>query len=116
MRNLLLASIIIVALGLGIATFLKLDSIGFFAVVPVNELYGKWTEQGVAYYSADKFEFRKDGIYMEGSRKTSKYKFNGSRLKFVIGGKEHVFLVKSAELMEREKPLHYTSYFEKVYE
>ncbi|WP_028024382.1 DUF2850 domain-containing protein [Enterovibrio calviensis] len=111
-------------LGQAIALFILLiaGTLGFLVAndIPIFEkadpavIYGEWIEQGVAPYAADRFEVRRDGIYIKGARTTSHYEFTGRKLIYTVGNNTYLYVVEDANTIQREKPYHYSTPFTKV--
>ncbi|MDD1783798.1 DUF2850 domain-containing protein [Enterovibrio sp. ZSDZ35] len=97
----------------GTIGFLVANDIPIFSKVDQSAIYGEWIEQGVAPYAADRFEVRKDGIYVKGARATSHYEFTGSKLIYTVGNKTYLYVVEGVDTLQREKPYHYSTPFEK---
>lgn len=76
-------------------------------------IYGEWVEKGVPSYAADRFEVRKQGIYMNGSRITGHYEFTGSELIYTVGDNTYVYDFENENELIRKKPFHYTAPFRK---
>lgn len=106
---LLMGSIVVGALG-----FLFAQQTDVFKEVDESGIYGEWVEQEVAPYAADRFEIRKDGIYINGRRSTTDFDYDGAKLIYTIGAQEFVFKMDDEKRFQREKPHHYSSYFVKV--
>lgn len=103
--------ILLIAGGIG---FLVANDIPVFKEVDQTAIYGEWIEQGVAPYAADRFEVRKDGIYVKGARTTSHYEFTGSKLIYTVGNNTYLYTVEDSKTLNREKPYHYSTPFARV--
>ena len=106
-------SILFLILFIGAISYLATNKIGYFANVPQSSLYGTWVEKNVAPYSADSFELREDGVYINGARKTRHYDFSDDVLTYQIGEDVYLYRVTQGGLLMREKPFHYTTPFVK---
>lgn len=94
--------------------FILANDISFIKKVDPTVIYGEWVEKGVPLYAADRFEVRKKGIYMNGSRITGHYEFTGRELIYTVGDNTYVYSVENDNELIREKPFHYTAPFRKV--
>ncbi|PMN93882.1 DUF2850 domain-containing protein [Enterovibrio norvegicus] len=103
-----------VALVVSAVIFLTSNGVHIFSEVDESAIYGEWVEQGVAPYAADRFEVRKDGIYIKGARTTSFFEFTGSKLIYTVGNNTYLYTVEDKQTLQREKPYHYSTPFEKV--
>lgn len=99
---------------IGLFGFMLANGVNIFKKPENSVLYGEWVEQGVPTYAADRFEVRKDGIYMNGSRRTGHYEFTGKELIYTVGDNTFVYSVKDSDTLKREKPYHYSSPFKRV--
>lgn len=106
-------SLFVVLVG-GTIGFLVAKDVPIFVEVDQSTIYGEWIEQGVAPYAADRFEVRKDGIYVKGARTTSHYDFNGNKLIYTVGNNTYLYVVENSSTLQREKPFHYSTPFVKV--
>ncbi|EOD81062.1 hypothetical protein D515_04556 [Grimontia indica] len=97
----------------GAIGYLVANDIPIFTEVDQTIIYGEWVEQGVPSYAADKFEVRKDGIYIKGARTTSYYEFTGSKLIYTVGNNTYLYTVEDKNTLQREKPYHYSTPFTK---
>ncbi|MBB1312649.1 MULTISPECIES: DUF2850 domain-containing protein [Aliivibrio] len=103
------------AVGLVSAVIAAMFRVGFFAQMPVSQLYGNWVELGVPTYVQDSFTVNSSGVYTHGRLINTKFDFDGKTLTYMHGETEYVYLVEDndgAELL-RMKPTHYKSSFRK---
>lgn len=103
------------AVGLVSAVIAAMFRVGFFAQMPVSQLYGNWIELGVPTYARDSFTVNSSGVYTHGRLINTKFDFDGKTLTYMHGETEYVYLVEDndgAELL-RMKPTHYKSSFRK---
>ncbi|OEF19797.1 DUF2850 domain-containing protein [Aliivibrio logei] len=103
------------AVGLVSAVIAAMFRVGFFAQMPVSQLYGNWVELGVPTYVQDSFTVNSSGVYTHGRLINTKFDFDGKTLTYMHGETEYVYLVEDndgAELL-RMKPTHYKSNFRK---
>ncbi|WP_083198998.1 DUF2850 domain-containing protein [Aliivibrio logei] len=103
------------AVGLVSAVIAAMFRVGFFAQMPVSQLYGNWVELGVPTYVQDSFTVNSSGVYTHGRLINTKFDFDGKTLTYMHGETEYVYLVEDndgAELL-RIKPTHYKSSFRK---
>lgn len=58
---------------------------------PKSDLYGRWVEQDVAFYAANEFVLNGAGVSVDGGVVATQFYWDGTYLKFNVGGKEHRF-------------------------
>ncbi|MGD8232546.1 DUF2850 domain-containing protein [Vibrio sp. TRT 1302] len=67
---------------------------------PKSNLYGTWTEQNVASYSAEAFVVTPAGVAIDGGVVDTHYSWNGTYLEYQVGDKTRRFKVLNEELTE----------------
>ena len=71
---------------------------------PKSELYGRWVEQDVAIYAANEFVLNGDGVSIGGGGVVAtQFHWDGTYLKFNVGGKEHRFQAHNEAFTEMKQ-------------
>jgi len=106
---LLIAGIIV---GLVFSALLAVGAIGheMLGAEPVININDTWVEQGVAPYTADRFELRPEGVFVDGRLVNTQYEWDGSTLTYRLGDDMYIYTYLSDQLV-RQQPAHYISSF-----
>lgn len=67
---------------------------------PKSSIYGTWTEQNVASYSAEEFVLTPAGVAIDGGIVDTRYSWNGTFLEYQVGDTTRRYKVLNEELTE----------------